>query len=130
MPLRWDIVLILLRLQSQVNSQQQGDPRRQQDDNDNHDTPGQRISSPIYVDLEIVHGTAPSQQHPVHFERLGGISLRFLALEMTSVLGSMFNHCSTLHSLSIAMMIGSDGGADPTTADLPAVTSASEDRQQ
>src|SRR6266446_1813585 len=104
------------------------DPRRQDDDHNDddedqheHDVPSQRISSPDYVDVEISQaaGVAPSKQSPVSTSSEGYPS--WLPKRPPPPAPG-----STLHSLSTAMMFGSDGPADQPGG--PA--SASEDRQQ
>ncbi|KAF8497822.1 hypothetical protein F5888DRAFT_1613094, partial [Russula emetica] len=89
------------------------DPRRQQDNDDNdddnneddqHDVPGQRISSPDYVDVEIPQsvGVPPSQQSPVSSTSSEGYPSWLPKRPPPPAPGS------TLHSLSTAMMF--DGG--------------------
>ena len=98
------------------------DPRRRQqdeDDDDNdedddndqqHDVPGQRISSPDYVDVEIpqsigVGVAAPGQQSPVSTSSEGYPS--WLPKRPPPPAPG-----STLHSLSTAMMFDSGGPAE------------------
>ena len=94
------------------------DPRTQQDNNDDdnndedqheheHDVPRQRISSPDYVDVEISQspGVAPSKQSPVSTSSEGYPS--WLPKRPPPPAPG-----STLHSLSTAMMFGSDGPAE------------------
>src|SRR6266852_278115 len=113
-------------------------PRRQQqqqddDDNNNddyeHDVPGQRISSPDYVEVEIPQsiGAAPSQQSPVSSTSSEGYPSWLPKRPPPPAPGS------TLHSLSTAMMFGADGPAEQHPGGGGAgagPASASEDRQQ
>ena len=111
------------------------DPQQQdEDDDDNndndqqdheHDVPGQRISSPDYVDVEIPQsiGIAPSQQSPVSSSSEGYPS--WLPKRPPPPAPG-----STLHSLSTAMMFGTDGPAGPPEHPAGASASASEDRRQ
>jgi hypothetical protein len=97
------------------------DPHRQQqqddDNNDNdqhdheHDVPGQRISSPDYVDVKIPQsiGIPPSQHSPMSSSSSEGYPSWLPKCPPPPAPGS------TLHSLSTAMMFGSNG---PSPAEL------------
>ena len=100
----------------QRSSRQQQQQQDDQDDDDNnnnndeheHDVPGQRISSPDYVEVEIpqsIGGVAPSQRSPVSSSSEGYPS--WLPKRPPPPAPG-----STLHSLSTAMMFGSDGPAE------------------
>src|SRR6267154_2722199 len=86
------------------STQQLQDDGNDNDDNDQHDVPGQRISSPDYVDVEIPQSidVAPSQQSPVSTSSEGYPS--WLPRRPPPPAPG-----STLHSLNTATMFGSDG---------------------
>ena len=80
----------------------------QQQHEHEHDVPGQRISSPDYVEVEIpqsIGGVAPGQQSPVSTSSEGYPS--WLPKRPPPPAPG-----STLHSLSTAMMFGADGPAE------------------
>ena len=125
---------------SSNNSYPTPDPPRQQGDDDNnnndnqheheYDVPGQRISSPDYVEVEIpqsIGGVAPGQQSPVSSSSEGYPS--WLPKRPPPPAPG-----STLHSLSTAMMFGSDGPAEqqhpgPGGGGRPASGASEGDRQ-
>ena len=95
------------------------------DDQHHHNVPGQRISRPDYVDVEICHaaGAVPSQQSPCPPSTSSESYLPTPKRLHPPTTGS------TLHSLgtAILMVFGFDGGVGP--ADLRGGASAGEDHQ-
>src|SRR5882757_4103183 len=101
------------------------DPRRHQDEDDqhDHDVPGHRISSPDHVDVEVPHaaGAVPSQQSrahtsTVHLERV-------LPLWTPKRLQVQ----PTLYSLGTALVFSSERDAGPV--DHPGGASANEEHR-